>query len=72
MRKKDRKGPGIVTLATDVGTGFGTSEVCGVVVGVSEEDPATAAQTLAHRERAIKAEALSRKRDFTAGPSFTS
>jgi hypothetical protein len=38
MRRKDRNGPGITTVAVAAGTGFGTSEVCGVVVDVSEEE----------------------------------
>jgi hypothetical protein len=72
MRRKERKGPGIVAVDIDAATGLGTSE--GVVVeGVSEGSlDAAELQTLTDRQTPTKREALSRKRGFTAGPSFTS
>jgi hypothetical protein len=69
MRRKERRGPGIVTVDIDAATGFGTSE--GIAAGGVSDEPSAAAelQTLTDRQTPTNREALSRKRGFTAGPS---
>jgi hypothetical protein len=51
MRRKERSGPGMVTLVADVAAGFGTSADGTVVVEVSDEEFEAALQTLTGRQR---------------------
>jgi len=49
MRRNERSGPGMATLAADAAKGFGTSEDC-TVVDVSDEEFKAALQALTEKQ----------------------
>jgi hypothetical protein len=69
IRRKERSGPGIATVAVEERSGLGTSGDW-TVVEVSDEEPEPALKTLTARLKYRQSRKTSGRGGFTAGPSF--